>query len=111
MNTKKILGIFICMLVLTMIPVTAGATTEPEPETNNIGWTTIQGILLTRPKHLNNGAVISFRCLFVHYVAQGIGQRTTGFRYLGQEMVIPSNFNGVLMNHMIMGYCVGQLEI
>lgn len=111
MNTKKILGIFICMLVLTMIPASAGATIEPEPETNNIGWTTIQGILLTKPQHINGGALISFRCVFVHYVAQGVAQRTTGFRYGGQLMVIPGNFNGILMNHMILGYCIGQLEI
>ena len=110
MNTKKILGIFICMLVMTMIPVAAGATTNDNPETGKIGWTTIQGITLTQPKQINGGALISFKCLFVHYASQGIGQRVTGIRYGGQEMVIPANFNGILMNHMIMGWCIGALE-
>lgn len=109
MNTKKILGIFMCMLVMTMIPVAAGATTNNK-ETGKIGWTTLQGFTLTQPKQINGGALISFRCLFVHYAVQGIGQRTTGIRYGGQEMVIPANFNGILMNHMIMGWCIGALE-
>jgi len=110
MNTKKILGIFICMLVLTMIPVTAGATTQPEPETTDIGWTTIQGII-GRPKEVNGGALIEFKCIFVHYVAQGLGQRITGFRYNLRTMVIPNTFRGVLMPGMIMGFCIGQLEV
>lgn len=110
MNTKKILGIFICMLVLTMIPVTAGATTQPEPETTDIGWTTIQGIIV-RPQQVNGGALVEFKCVFVHYVAQGLGQRVTGFRYGLQKMVIPSTFYGVMMPGVIMGYCIGQLEV
>jgi hypothetical protein len=110
MNTKKILGIFICMLVLTMIPVAAGATTTPNPQPSKIGWTTFQGILLTKPKFINGGALITFTCILVHYVCQGIGQRTTGIRYMGQEMVIPGDFNGVIMNHMILGWCPGVLE-
>ena len=109
MNTKKILGIFICMLVMTMIPVAAGATTN-NTETGKIGWTTLQGFTLTQPKQVNGGALISFRCLFVHYASQGLGQRTTGIRYGGQEMVIPANFNGILMNHVILGWCIGALE-
>ncbi|MFH1013338.1 MAG: hypothetical protein V1769_02375 [Thermoplasmatota archaeon] len=110
MNTKKILGIFVCMLVMSMIPVAAGATVNQDPKTSDIGWTTIQGITLTRPREINGGALISFNCLFVHYVGQGIGQRTTGFRYFGQEMTIPGTFRGVLMPHMIMGICPGVLE-
>jgi hypothetical protein len=110
MNTKKILGIFMCMLVMTMIPVAAGATTNNNSQPSKIGWTTIQGITLTQPKQINGGALITFKCLFVHYACQGLGQRTTGIRYGGQEMVVPSNFNGILMNHVVMGWCIGALE-
>ena len=109
MNTKKILGIFICMLVMTMIPVAAGATTEQNKEPAKIGWTTLQGFIFG-VHEVNGGAIIEFRCLFVHYVGQGLGQRTTGFRYGGQMMAIPGAFKGVLMPHMIMGYCPGVLE-
>ena len=109
MNTKKILGIFICMLVMTMIPVAAGATTNQNAQPSKIGWTTIQGVIFGIHE-VNGGALIEFRCLFVHYVGQGIGQRTTGFRYGGQMMVIPGSFKGALMPHVIMGWCPGVLE-
>lgn len=98
------------MLVLTMIPVAAGISVPENPQPSKIGWTTIQGFLLTRPREINGGALIMFRCLFVHYVAQGIGQRVTGFRYGGQLMAIPNTFRGLLANHVIMGWCFGVLE-
>ena len=97
------------MLFLAMIPVAAGATTN-NTETGKIGWTTLQGFTLTQPRLVNEGALISFRCLFVHYVGQGLGQRVTGIQYGGQEMVIPTNFNGILMNHIILRWCMGILE-
>lgn len=106
---KKLLGIGISLLFLAMIPMAAGVTTN-DTEPGKIGWTTLQGFTLTQPRLVNGGALIAFRCLFVHYVAQGLGQRVTGIRYGGQEMVIPANFNGILMNHIIMGWCIGALE-
>src|SRR4030042_4065744 len=106
MNTKKILGIFMCMLVMTMIPVAAGATTSEEPQPSKIGWTTLQGFIFGL-KEINGGALLEFRCLFVHYIGQALGQRTTGFRYGGQMMVIPGTFRGALMPHMILGWCPG----
>jgi hypothetical protein len=109
MNTKKILGIFICMLVMTMIPVAAGATTNQNAQPSKIGWTTVQGFIFGLHE-VNGGALIEFRCLFVHYIGQGLGQRTTGFRYGGQMMVIPGSFKGALMPHVIMGWCPGVLE-
>ena len=105
----KIVGICLCLLMLSMVPIAAGMTSN-NTENGKIGWTTLQGILLTQPRLVNGGALIAFRCLFVHYVGQGIGQRVTGIRYGGQEMVIPANFNGVLMNHIILGWCIGVLE-
>jgi len=106
---NKIIGIVICMLVMTMIPVAAGATTNQNPQTGKIGWTTLQGFIFGL-KEINGGALIGFRCLLVHYVGQGLGQRVTGFRYGGQMMVIPNSFRGALMPHMIMGWCFGVLE-
>ena len=105
---QKIVGLCVCLLLLTMIPLAAGAT--PKTDSGKIGWTTLQGILLTQPRLVNGGALLAFRCLLVHYVGQGIGQRVTGIRYGGQEMVIPANFNGILMNHIILGWCIGVLE-
>lgn len=107
----KIISSLICMLLLAMIPIAAGISIQDkDTQPGKIGWTTIQGFLLTRPREINGGALILFRCLFVHYVAQGLGQRVTGFRYGGQIMVIPGSFRGILMPHMIMGWCIGALE-
>ena len=98
------------MLLLTMIPVAAGMSVPEDPQRSDIGWTTIQGFLLTPPQEINGGTLIWFRCLFVHYVAQGLGPRVTGFRFGGTIMVIPNTFRGVLMPHMILGWCRGVLE-
>jgi hypothetical protein len=110
MNTKKILGISICMLVMSMIPVAAGATINQNPEPTGIGYTTIQGFIFGM-HDINGGQLKEFRCIFVHYVAQGLGQRSTGVRYFGQIMVIPGDgFKGLLMPGIIMGYVPGVLE-
>jgi hypothetical protein len=106
---KKIIGIGLCMLLLAMIPVTAGMTIQEEPQPSKIGWTTLQGFVFG-VREVNGGALIVFRCLLVHYVGQGIGQRVTGFRYGGQMMVIPGTFRGAIMPHIIMGWCPGVLE-
>ena len=74
---NKILGIFMCIIVMTMIPVAAGVTTNQDSQSSKIGWTTIQGFIFGL-REVNGGALILFRCLFVHYVGQGIGQRATG---------------------------------
>jgi len=92
-----------------MIPVAAGATANTEPQPTQIGWTTLQGFIFGL-KEINGGALLEFRCLFVHYIGQGLGQRTTGFRYGGQMMTIPGSFRGALMPHIIMGWCPGVLE-
>ena len=105
---NKIIGIVLCMLVLATIPIAAGAT-DHNPHSNKIGWTTLQGVIFGL-REINGGALLAFRCLFVHYVGQGIGQRVTGFRFGGQLMVIPGNFRGTLMPHLIMGWCMGVLE-
>ena len=106
---NKILGILICMLVMSMVPVAAGAAVN-QPQTSDIGLTTIQGFIFGL-KEINGGNIIEFRCLFVHYVCTGLSQRVTGFRYGGEMMVIPGSYRGVLMPHMIMGWCPGQLEV
>ena len=106
---NKILGIVMCMLIMTMIPVAAGVTTYQDPQPSKIGWNTLQGFIFGL-REINGGALLGFRCLLVHYVGQGIFQRVTGLRFGGQLMVIPGNFKGVLMPHMIMGWCFGVLE-
>ena len=97
------------MLAMTTIPVTLGATVTQNTQSDETGWTTLQGFIYGFHE-INGGAVIEFKCLFVHYVGQGLGQRTTGFRFGGQMMVIPGSFKGLLLPHAIMGWCPGVLE-
>jgi hypothetical protein len=110
MNTKKILGIFICMLVMTMIPVAAGATadTSKNPEQSKLGWTFVQGII-TQPVFENGGALMSFRCIFVHYSTKGIGQHQSGVLHMGQRLIVPGDFHGIIGNNFIIARFPGTL--
>jgi hypothetical protein len=109
MNTKKILGIFICMLVMTMIPVAAGTNIET-PQPSKLGTTFVQGII-TQPKIENNGALMSFRCIFVHYNTIGVTQGQTGFLWGWQRLVLPGDFHGIIGNHFIAARFPGYMPI
>ncbi len=100
MNVKrKILGIFICVLMLAIIPLTAGMTVDSEPdnpETTEIGRTIIRGFVLNyRPTGLGH----KFFALRIHYV-EIIGlKRTSGVITMspvsvGREANIGFNYNG-----------------
>jgi hypothetical protein len=112
MNTKKILGIFICMLVMTMIPVAAGATTDTSktPQQSKIGMTFVSGII-TQPIKENNGALMSFRCILVHYNTIGVAQAQTGFLWGWQRLTVPGDFHGTIGNHFIAARFPGLLPI
>jgi len=111
MNTKKILAIFMCMLVIALIPVAAGATTEQpkSPQTSDVGSTIIRGII-TKPKLENGGHYVSFRCIWVHYSTRGIGQTQSGFLHLFQKLVLKNNFQGYVGDHMIIAHFPGLLQ-
>ena len=102
-------GIILCILLLLITPVTVGAIRTIEPQPSKIGWTTVQG-LISGVHEINGGAMIEFRCILVHYTSQGVSQRVTGFRFGGQIMAIPGSFKGVLLPHMILGWCHSALE-
>ena len=67
---RKIIGILICMLLLTTIPLAAGMTvekeTEPEEEPEGIfGITIIRGFVSNVKQ---SGASITFRAIRLHYL-------------------------------------------
>lgn len=66
------------MLILIMVPVTAAMTVLHDPQSNNIGWITLQGFIFGL-REINGGALIGFSCLFVHYIGRSQGQRVTSF--------------------------------
>jgi hypothetical protein len=80
MNIKrKVLGIFICVLMLATIPLAAGIAVnsepgDPEPETD-IGRTVIRGFILNyRPTGLGH----KFFAIRVHYTEITATTRTVG---------------------------------
>lgn len=99
------------MLIMTMIPIAAGVNVNENPQPSKFGLVTIQGFIF-RVKEIKGGLQIGFRCLFVHYKTTSIlGERVRGFRFAGQTMVIPGNFKGILMPHIIMGLAFGIFEV
>lgn len=112
MNAKKVLAIFICMLMLTLIPVAAGATTEPtkDPQTTDLGYTFIRGII-TKPQLTNGGHYISFRCIYVHYMTKGIGSKESGVLHMFQKITIDNNFAGYIGDHFIFARFNGKLDM
>jgi hypothetical protein len=116
MNAKKILAIFMCMLMITLIPVAAGAaekqTKDPQPA--DIGVTHIRGII-TEPSFTYGMKYITFRCVWVHYTTRGLGEHSSGTLHLLQKLTLKNDFQGVFFGkHMfkfIMGSFPGELEL
>ena len=64
---KKMMGIFVCMLMLATLPLAAGAVhSEPDAETTDsvFGWTVIRGWVGNIKKEGND---LYFRCIRLHY--------------------------------------------
>ena len=65
---RKMLGIFVCMLMLTAIPLAAGMAERVDPEekaTDSVfGWTIIRGFVGNMKKQGNK---LYFRAIRLHY--------------------------------------------
>ncbi len=100
MNVKrKVLGIFVCVLMLAMIPLAAGMTVDSEPdypETTEVGRTIIRGFVLNyRPTGLGH----KFFALRIHYTEITATTRTMGVITMkqvsvGREANIGFNYMG-----------------
>ncbi len=96
---RKIIGIFICMLMLTTIPLAAGMTVDNEPddpETTAIGRTIIRGFVFN---YKPSGFGHKFLALRIHYTEITGTQRTSGVLILkqvtvGREASIGFNYMG-----------------
>ena len=74
---KKLLGVFACMLMLTMIPLAAGMI-EPEPDsepTLDVGRVWLRGLLF-RCNRIGN--VNTAMALSLHYIEITATERTAG---------------------------------
>jgi hypothetical protein len=112
MNAKKIIAIFMCMLMIMLIPVAAGATDKnvKEPQTADIGYTIIRGFI-TKPQLENGGHFISFRCIYVHYMEKGIGAKEHGSLHMLQKLIVENKFTGYIGNHFIIAKIHGTIDI
>ena len=100
MNIKrKVLGIFICVLMLATIPLAAGMAVDSEPndpQTTEIGRTVIRGIVFNyRPSGLGH----KFFALRIHYTEVTATTRTMGVITMrpvsvGREANIGFNYGG-----------------
>ncbi len=100
MNVKrKILGIFICVLMLATIPLAAGMAVDSEPndpETTEVGRTIIRGFVFNyRPSGLGH----KFFALRIHYSEITGATKTTGVITMksvsvGREANIGFNYCG-----------------
>ena len=101
-----------CTLMLTLIPAVAGSTDQP---TNNsqpadIGFTIIRGFI-TKPQLTNGGHFITFRCISVHYMVRGFGQKEMGTLHMLQKITVCNNFAGYIGNHFILARFNGPMDI
>ena len=114
MNTKKILAIFMCMLVIALIPVAAGAATNQtqDPQASGlIRHYSVVGIIAF--KHDTNGQhSVTFRCVWVHFNAHDFGAKSTGVLRGLQKLTVDtkSNWHGSIYAHFIMGTFDGSFD-
>lgn len=113
-SRKKMMGLFMCMLMLATIPMVTAVETEtttpPEEETTDIGATFIRG-LITRPRLVNGGRHIEFRAIYVHYRTRSIGESQTGTLKLLQKLTLNNDFTGFVGNHYIFARFDGKLDV
>jgi hypothetical protein len=79
---KKMMGIFVCMLMLATVPLAAGAvTSEPDSETTDsiFGWTIIRGFIGNLKKQGND---LYFRAIRLHYTEITGMEMSTGIIHL-----------------------------
>jgi len=107
----KIVGIFVCIMILTTIPVAAGMkfkTAQREESTALFGKTIIRGLALF-PRITKTGNIILFaiRLSFKTFSIEGL---TRGVIKL-QQLEIPKNFNGYFGRFYIYGTFIGTLNL
>ena len=110
---KKIFAyIAISMLLLMLIPITSGMSTNQKPETKPLGvnWAFVRGII-TRPDYFNGGNSVTFRAIYVHYKTHGFGISKEGVLHGLQKIVLPNDYIGILNHHNVFAKFNGRMEI
>jgi hypothetical protein len=100
--------IIVGMLLLITLPVTIGTRIEPEPNTGDVGWTFLRGII-TKPQLKNGGNDVTFRAICVHYRTHWMGTTQWGVLHGFQKITLPNEYLGVMRNHYVFAKFDGRL--
>jgi hypothetical protein len=108
MNAKKIMAIFMCMLVMALIPAAAGISDKQTPQSSNVGRTWIWGIIC---RYREANVHFSFRCIFVRFTTIGIGEHYSGGLHFLQLVNLKAGFfTGYHSAFVIVGNYRGELN-
>ena len=89
---KKIIGLLICMLMLTTIPLAAGMTeTEQDPETQSIGRVFLKGLLFHKLRKGNVNHAMAIRLFYIQFTPT---ERTMGWVTLNTVVFRDSAYLG-----------------
>ena len=109
---SKVVGILVCMMMLTTIPIAAGLNSEVGYKCGTTGIfdkTIIRGIVLF-PRVSQDGKTINFLALRLSFRTIEPDGITYGVVKL-HRFQIPNNFKGYLGNFYIFGSFRGSLDI
>jgi len=112
---KKMLGVFVCMLMLATIPLAAGMSeSEPDQEPTDVGRMWMRGLLF-RCNHIGNeNHALALR---LHYIEITPTERTTGIVMMNRVIFKDATYNGRMyevgfgMFTYVFGFFEGGLEI
>jgi hypothetical protein len=113
---KKIIGLLICMLMLTTIPLAAGMTeeTEQDPETQAIGRVFLKGLLFHKLRKGNTNHAMAIRLFYIQFTPT---ERTMGWVTLNTVIFKDSAYLGRMYEvglglfTYVFGFFEGGLEI
>ena len=90
---KKIIGLLICMLMLTTIPLAAGMTekTEQDPEPLDIGRVFLKGLLFHKLRKGNTNHAMAIRLFYIQFTPT---ERTMGWVTLNTVIFRDSAYMG-----------------
>jgi len=115
---RKILGVFLCMLMIaTILPAVAGVSEDKKIKTDEpngiIGKTFMRGII-TKPRLVNGGSHVTFRAIYVHYVTWDLRETQRGVLRGFQKITLKNNFIGHCgdpLGHWVFALFDGSLDI
>ena len=95
---RRIVGILLCMLMITTLPLAAGMNFSTETKHSKtaaglVGKTFIRGII-TKPRIINGGRDITFRAIYVHYISFDARETQRGVLRGFQKITLKNDFVG-----------------